>query len=808
MPYKNTNLTVEERVKDLLTRLTLKEKIDLLGGTGFATKPIDRLGIPELRMADGPVGVRWGESTAFPVSIAMAATWDPVLINRIGSAIGRETKGKARHVILGPCVNIARLPMGGRNFESFGEDPYLVSRMTVNYITGVQSEGVAATVKHFAANNQEHERMFVDVLVGERALNEIYFPAFKAAVTEANVFCVMSSYNKVNNHFASENDDLLINKLKKEWEFNGLVMSDWGAVHSSTPTIKGGLDLEMPHGKFMNQESILSALDKGEINLVTIDKKVERILRVIIKLGLLDSEVWKENDKLVNSPDNRKIAYETSLASIVLLKNENNLLPLQKDKVKRIGVIGPSAKIARTGGGGSSLVSPIKPVSPLEGIKNKLGKNINIEFAEGVRLDGDEKAISSEFLFTDEKMKTHGLIAEYFSNMNFTGEPQIKRVDKELDFWWHGGSPGKDIGEDNFTVRWTGYIKAPLTGDYEIAIASDDGVRFYLDDKLLINDWYNRGVSTSKANVSLDQNKIYKIKIEYYENGGDAVCVLGWNTPNEDLMMDAVDVAKNSDVVILFVGTSNNYETEGRDKDNLMLPNNQDELIRKISEINKNVVVVLSTGSPVLMNNWIDNVHSVVQMWFAGSEGGNAIADILIGNYNPSGKLPITFPRSWEDSSPFNSYKSFSGTTYYSDDIYVGYRHFDKYGIEPLFPFGFGLSYTTFEYSNLSIASDDDELKINFVIENTGNKKGEEVCQLYIGAKNSKIDRPEKELKSFSKIFLAPGEKKQIEMRIPKSSLAYFNSQTSSWELDGNNYLFMVGSSSRNIILKKELYVQ
>ena len=807
-PYKNSNLTVEERVNDLLTRLTLKEKIDLLGGTGFATNPIDRLGIPELRMADGPVGVRWGESTAFPVSIAMAATWDPVLIKGIGSAIGRETKGKARHVILGPYVNIARLPMGGRNFESFGEDPYLASRMTVNYINGVQSEGIAATVKHFAVNNQEHERMFVDVLVGERALNEIYFPAFKAAVTEANVFCVMSSYNKVNNHFASENDDLLINKLKKEWEFNGLVMSDWGAVHSSTATIKGGLDLEMPHGKFMNRESILSALNKGEINLETIDMKVERILRVIIKLGLLDSEVWKENDELVNSPDNRKIAYETSLASIVLLKNENNLLPLQKDKVKSIGVIGPNAKIARTGGGGSSLVSPIKPVSPLEGIKNKLGKNINIEFAEGVRLDGDAKAISSQFLFTDEKLKTNGLKGEYFSNMNFSGEPKLTRIDKSIDFWWHGGSPGKNIGEDNFTVRWTGYLKAPLTGNYEINIASDDGIRFYLDDKLLINDWYDRGVSTSKTTISLEQNQLYNIKIEYYENGGDAACMLGWNMPNEDLMKYAIEIAKSSDLVILFVGTSLNFETEGRDRDNLSLPNNQDELILKVAEANKNVIVVLSTGSPVLMNNWIDKTPVVLQMWFAGSEGGNAIADVLIGEYNPSGKLPITFPKRWEDSSPFSSYKSFSGRTYYSDDIYVGYRHFDKYGIEPLFPFGFGLSYTTFEYSNLSIASNDDELKINFVIENTGNKKGEEVCQLYIGAKNSKIDRPEKELKSFTKVFLAPGEKKQIEMRLPKSSLAYFNSQTNSWELDGNNYLLMVGSSSRNIMLKKELYIQ
>jgi beta-glucosidase len=284
--------------------------------------------------------------------------------------------------------------------------------------------------------------------------------------------------------------------------------------------------------------------------------------------------------------------------------------------------------------------------------------------------------------------------------------------------------------------------------------------------------------------------------------------MLGWNMPNEDLMKDAIEIAKSSDLVILFVGTSLNFETEGRDRDNLSLPNNQDELILKVAEANKNVIVVLSTGSPVLMNKWIDKTPVVLQMWFAGSEGGNAIADVLIGEYNPSGKLPITFPIRWEDSSPFSSYKSFSGRTYYSDDIYVGYRHFDKFGIEPLFPFGFGLSYTTFEYSNLSIANNDNELKIDFDIENTGSKKGEEVCQLYVSVSNSKIDRPEKELKSFSKVFLAPGEKKQIEMRIPKSSLTYFNSQTSSWELEENNYLLMVGSSSRDIKLKKELYIK
>ncbi|MDP3583236.1 MAG: glycoside hydrolase family 3 N-terminal domain-containing protein, partial [Ignavibacteria bacterium] len=308
LPYKNPSLTIEERVNDLIARLTLDEKIDLLGGTGFATKEIERLGIPELRMTDGPVGARWNPSTAFPVSIAMAATWNPEMVNQVGGGIGRETKGKGRHVILGPCVNIVRMPMGGRNFESFGEDPFLTSRIAVEYIKGVQKEGIAATIKHFAANNHEHERMYVDALVSERALNEIYFPAFKAGVQEADVLCLMNSYNKVNMHYAAENDYLLVDKLKKEWGFKGLVMSDWGAVHSSIPTAKGGMDLEMPEGTFLNKKTLMPSIEDGTLPIKTIDDKVKRILTVEFKLGLFDQPEWIENPSLVNTPQNRKIA--------------------------------------------------------------------------------------------------------------------------------------------------------------------------------------------------------------------------------------------------------------------------------------------------------------------------------------------------------------------------------------------------------------------------------------------------------------------------------------------------------------------
>ena len=450
-PYKNSKLLPEKRAADLLKRMTLEEKIEILGGTGFATKPNARLGIPELRMTDGPVGARWEPSTAFPAGIAMAATWDPAQIGKVGNAIGREVKGKGRHVILGPCVNIARIPQGGRDFESYGEDPYLAGSIAVDFIKGVQKENIAATVKHYAANNQEYQRDHVNVVVSERALNEIYFPAFKAAVTQADVLCVMSAYNKVNGAFCSENDYLLIDKLKKEWGFKGLVMSDWGAVHSSIPTAKSGLDLEMPTGKFLNLETLLDEVKKGNVSQAAIDDKVKRILTVIFKLGLFDKES-KEDVSLVNSPENRKIAYETSRESIVLLKNNQNILPIRTDKVKSIAVIGPSAEIVRTGGGGSAYVTPISPVSPLEGLRNKLGDKIKINFASGLKLGNEADPIESKYLFTDESLKEEGLKGEYYDNRNFEGNPKLVRVDKQVNFLWGDKSPAEGIGEDYFSV--------------------------------------------------------------------------------------------------------------------------------------------------------------------------------------------------------------------------------------------------------------------------------------------------------------------------------------------------------------------
>ncbi len=805
--YKDPSSAVNDRVEDLLKRMTPEEKIDLLGGTGFATKPIERLGIPPLKMTDGPLGVRWGKSTAFPAGIAMASTWDTSIINKLGSAIGREVKGKGRDVILGPCVNIARIPMGGRNFESFGEDPFLASRMAVSYIEGVQKENVAATVKHFAANNQEYERMFVNVKVNERALNEIYLPAFKAAVKEANVLCVMSAYNKVDGAYCSENDYLLKIKLKDDWKFDGLVISDWGAVHSTIPTAQGGLDLEMPTGKYLNNATLSDAVKNGTVSEKTINDKVRSILRIIIKLGLIDHP-RKENPALINSKENQQIALQTAREGIVLLKNADSILPLNKNKLKSIAVIGPNAAIARTGGG-SSRVTPVFSVSPLDALKQKLGTKVKINYAPGISLDGDASAIESSFLFQPGD-KENGLKGEYFNNKNLKGDPSFTRIDKQIDFDWGNGSPGKRLDKDNFSVRWTGYIKPVKSGDYMLDVLSDDGTRLFVNDKLVIDDWKDHGAETHSCKINFEAGKKYKIKLEYYENAGGALVKLSWRFPGEDLIKNAVEAAVKSDVAIIFAGTSDQYESEGKDRDNLILPNNQDKLINAVAEVNKNVIVVLTTGSPVLMNKWINNVNGIIETWFGGEEIGNAVTDVLLGNYNPSGKLPITFLKRWEDCSAYNTYKKQDSVSKYSDGIFVGYRHFDEDNIEPLFPFGYGLSYTKFAYSNLKIrdVQNDKLYNVSFELKNTGKVPGTEIAQVYISSVNSKIKRAPKELKAFKRIQLKAGESINLEIPIKKDAFAYYNSDKHNWVTAPGEYKILIGSSSRDIRLSGKVNVK
>ncbi len=706
-PYKNSSLPVEQRVQDLLGRMTLQEKVAMLSGADWMQSvPNERLGIPSIKMADGPLGIRsWAgpsaetggmsakkqvTTTAFPAGIAVAATWDTQVAESQGQAIGQEVKALGRDMILGPTVNINRTPLWGRNFEGFGEDPYLTSRMAVAYIKGVQGEGVIATVKHFAANNQEFERHRVNAVVGERALNEIYFPAFKAAVQEAGVWSLMSAYNKLNGVYCAENSYLLKDVLQKQWDFKGFVVSDWGSTYSTAGTVNAGMDLEMPGGEPMRSwmkeaktkeagngggwlasDKVLSEVSSGKITTAAIDDNVGRILRVIFVSGQFDKPHTATGE--FDTPEQRAVARKAATESIVLLKNAGNVLPLDSTKIHSVVVVGPNAAVARTGGGGSSLVVPKYSVAPLKGIQDRAGQAVQVSYALGVAMEGE------------------------------------------------------DASKDSASER-------------------------------------------------------------------------------ERLRSEAVSAAQKADAAIIVVGRSPKLESEDFDIKSLDLPAGQDELIQAVSKANKNTVVVINAGGPVIMSKWIAQVPAIVDMWYGGQEGGNAIADVLFGDADPSGKLPVSFVKQWKDSPAYGHYPGKNLQVEYAEGIYVGYRYFDKKKVEPLFPFGYGLSYTKFDYSDMNVSpnqtSSDKPVEVSLKVLNTGTRAGAEVVELYVHDGHSSVDRPVQELKGFQRVDLQPGESKDVHFTLDRSAMAFYSTAKKDWVAEPGDFDVLVGSSSRDIRLK------
>ncbi len=763
-PYQNLQLSIEARIDDLLQRMTLWEKAEMVSGTGFDSKPLERLGIPSLRMTDGPVGVRSGNATAFPVSMAMAATWNAELIKQVGQALGREAKAKGKNVLLGPCMNIHRGPHAGRNFESFGEDPYLAARMATAYIQGVQIEKVIATAKHFACNNQEFDRMSTDVKIDERALHEIYLPAFKTAVQEGGAWAVMSAYNRLNGHYCSGNTYLLTDILKDRWGFQGFVMSDWGAVHSTIPDLYAGTDIEMPAARYFTAKEVMAAVNEGSVKESKLNAKIRRMLRAMFAMGYFDQ---KESDQgALDTPAHRQLARTVAQQGIVMLKNQTNLLPLEKKKIKSIAIIGPNADVAITGGGGSSRVDPFYSVSPLEGIKNKVGDGVKIHYARGFPHQTGLTPIAPEYLRPLKDVeKKNGLLAEYYNNIRFSGEPVIRRIDRQINFNVGDRKVDEKMNEDQISIRWTGRFLPKETGVYALGLSSDDGTRLYLDGKMVVDNWGDHGIITKADTLKLEAGTEYDLKVEFYENAGGAAAILGWQRIDVDSVVNAVeiekqkalDLARTSDVVLLCAGNTAEIEIEGKDRDHLNLAEGQDELILAVSKVNPRTIVVLNSGAAILMNNWIDQIQVFLEAWFPGQEGGNALADVLFGDANSSGKLPTTFPKRWEDAPAYGNYPGEDGAVHYADGIFVGYRHFDKRNIEPLFPFGYGLSYTTFSYRDLLIdpaaVTQDGKITVSLIVENTGSRAGAEVVQLYVQDVEASIERPMKELKGLKKSF-------------------------------------------------------
>jgi beta-glucosidase len=701
-------------------------------------------------------------------------------------------------------VGIHRFPLNGRNFESFGEDPYLSARIAVNYIEGVQSQDVIATVKHFACNDQEWERHNCDSVVDERTLREIHLIPFEYAVKEAKVRAVMSAYNIVNGEHCSENKHLLIDILKNDWGFKGIVISDWGSVYSADKAANNGLDIEMPQAKWFN-DKLLAEIKSGKVSQNVIDDKVRRLLRVRLETGIFENPSPKEDESVIRSDGHKKLALEIAQKSIILLKNDK-MLPLAQDKIKTIALIGPNAKVARTGGGGSSRVRPWETVSPYEGLVNLLGKNVKIEFAEGAHLSSSRSVpIPSEYLKTPDG-QTSGLLGEYYNNRQFEGEPVFTRVDSTVNFDYRDDSPDPRIKADNFSIRWTGKFIPPVTQTYQLSISSNNGgSRLYINSKQVVD---NRGENRrpQSCEIGMEAGKVYDIKIEFYNNADGAVMRLGWKEPagNESKAIEqAVEVARKADVVVLCVGNTADSESEGSDVADFKMPGNQDELVQAVVKANPNTIVVVYSGVPVLMKNWLNNAKAVIAAMYPGQEGGNALAQILFGKVNPSGKLPFSYIQESSQSPAFKGYKDPGLKVNYSEGVFVGYRYYDKNHIEPLFPFGYGLSYTTFEYSKLKVQKTGDRTYlVSVAVKNAGKVAGEETVQLYVGQKKCSVERPLKELKGFAKVNLMPGETKTIDIKLDERAFQFYHPEKKQWTAEPGEFEILAGASSRDLRLK------
>lgn len=801
--------TIEDKAKDLLSQMTLEEKVSLLGGyDGMTSNGIERLGIPRLNMANGPHGVGGEEgATFFSSGISLAATWDPKLVKKVGEAIGEEANYFDKEIMLAPCVNIHRLPIGGRNFESYSEDPYLASQMGVAWIKGVQSKDVAACVKHYAGNEQEFERNGVNVVMDDRTFHEIYLLPFKAAVQEANTYTVMSAYNKFRGKFASENKYLLTDVLRNEIGFNGFVISDWDATHSTIPSALAGLDMEMPGPPQYFGDSLIIAVKNGKLSEDVIDQKVLNILRVMFKLGVIDGTA---KPKVDNFKAHKALSLKVSQQSIVLLKNAKGLLPLDKNKIKTIAVIGPMAETASLGGGGSSEVLASDSISILEGLKNKLGNSVKINYINAIKFETEFPSIESKYLYTTKGNKrVHGLTGAYFNNVHLNGEPVFTRIDKDVNFDWGQGSPDERIVKDGFGVRWTGMLVPPKTGKYKLGVNSNDGSKLFLNGKLIVHNWGNHAAKMRSALVHLEKGKSYNIMIEYFETGGSASMKFQWEIEQKAKFdKKAISIARNADVAIVSVGLTKIFECEGFDRESMDLPGAQNQLIKAVAEVNPNTVVLITGGTPISMMGWINNVPAIVELFYPGQEEGNAVADILFGDVNPSGKLPDTFPKYYKDNPAYAFYPGKNSKLVYGEGIYVGYRYYDTKGVEPLFPFGFGLSYTTFALSDLEMdktkLNKDGKLTVNVKVTNTGKRAGAEVVQLYIHDEESSVDREYKALKGFQRIELAPGEEKTVSFKIDKKALAFYDPKTNGWKAEAGKFKVLIGTSSKDIALTGE----
>lgn len=773
----------------------------------WRTAAVARLGIPSIQVSDGPSGVRGDDdnlevnSVCLPAGVALGATWNPELVAAAGGVLAREARDRGIQVLLAPTVNIHRSPLAGRNFECYAEDPYLSGSIAAGYISGLQQGGVAACIKHFVANDQEYERFSMSSEVAERPLREIYLEPFRIALERANPWTVMSAYNRINGTYASEHELLLGELLKGEWGYDGLVMSDWYGTYSDAVPA-GPLDLEMPGpARWMDPEKILAALKRGEIQEEVIDAKARRLLRLIDRVsGQPAGGAATDHESAAGDTVPRQAATE----SIVLLKNQGDLLPLAAQGPRRIVVIGENAERAQIAGGGSAFVNPRYTVSPLEGIRSRVAENVTVEYHIGEAIHRTPPLIDPAWLSSAEGRQ--GLDLRYYPNRELAGEPSHTAVVERSELLWFG-MVNPYIDPLNFSLELSGTITVPESGEYMFHLGALGQVRLELGGETLIDAWESPAYSEETATLRLEAGEPLPIRLVYATDpestwrGVRLGCV-------EKLPYDpfeaAVKAAASADVAVVVAGFTREWESEGFDRPDMRLVGRQDELIARVAEANPRTVLVLNTGAPVDMP-WIEAVPAVLQAWYGGQDAGAALADILFGEESPSGKLPMTIPRRLEDTPAYLTYPGENGKVYYGEQLFVGYRYYDRRRLDPLFAFGHGLSYTRFEYDNMRLNGESfgpgDSIEVSVDIRNTGSRPGKEVVQLYVRDPESRLVRPERELKAFAKVALQARAGETVTLTLDARSLAYYDSAAGRWVTEPGEFLLEVGSSSRDLRL-------
>lgn len=866
LPYQNANLSIEKRTEDLLSRMTLEEKfwqlfmipgdlsdgkeryqhgifgfqvatkaksaseaeqlLDYSGGSmGKETAELinsiqkyfveeTRLGIPIIPFDEALHGLVRPGATAFPQSIALAATFDTAMMASVAHAIAMETKTRGIRQILSPVLNIARDVRWGRTEETYGEDPFLTTQMGLAFISQFEQLGVITTPKHFVANVGDGGRDSYPIHFNERLMEEVYFPAFKAVFQQANAWSVMTSYNSYDGRPCTANNWLLNEKLKKEWGFDGFVISDAGATgganvlhftthdyaESTEDAIENGLDVIF-QTSYDHYPLFFEAFEKGMVDAEAMDEAVRRVLRAKFKLGLFENPYVdpEEATHWNGTKKNRQLAENAALKSMVLLKNDQEVLPISQE-IRSIALIGTDATEARLGG----YAGPGNhPVSILQGLQERLSDDIRIQYEPGPGRHAEEfNTIPGSYFFHQEDGQSKpGLVASYFNNIDLSGEPDLVRTDRRIDFRWTLFSPDQEkINYDYFSASWTGKLIGPKTGKYEIGFYGDEGYRLYMDGELILDQWHKRTVSQQTVPFRFVKGREYDIRVEFFETVGNVWLRMIWNALTEDhsdqLIADAVKATRRSDIAIVVAGID---EGEFRDRAFLSLPGKQETLIRDVAETGTPVVVVLVGGSAITMTNWMNQVDGILDIWYPGDAGGHAVAKVLFGDYNPAGRLPITFP---QDESQLPLYYSHKPTG--RGDDYLNLTG------KPLFAFGYGLSYTQFDYSNLELSADTlvagQNLTASFTLTNAGEYDGEEVVQLYIKDLYASVARPVYQLKGFQRISLKQGESKTVSFNITPDLLTMLNEQMEEI-IEPGRFRIMIGGASNRIDLRTEFEV-